>query len=213
MQNGALGDVSWIEQAWIGFGTWGNWRGKKDLGGGRIYDLGAHLIDQALQFFPQPVESVYCRTHYDWPDADIESEATIFINYKNNKTAVVDLSSMSYIDKPRYLVRQHMFACVEGLDGQIDVSYGRRGEHDGIDERIIDGLVKRLVCHAMAVMFGLFAFFGVRRDDAAQFKTFREIDKIRVALPAPASITDDGDTWRVINKCAHGCSFMVDGLT
>ena len=80
MQNGALGDVSWIEQAWIGFGKWGSWRGKKDLGGGRIYDLGAHLIDQALQFFPQPVESVYCRTHYDWPDADIESEATIFIN-------------------------------------------------------------------------------------------------------------------------------------
>ena len=82
MQNGALGDVSWIEQAWIGFGKWGSWRGKKDLGGGRIYDLGAHLIDQALQFFPQPVESVYCRTHYDWPDADIESEATIFINFK-----------------------------------------------------------------------------------------------------------------------------------
>ena len=119
MQNGALGDVSWIEQAWIGFGKWGSWRGKKDLGGGRIYDLGAHLIDQALQFFPQPVESVYCRTHYDWPDADIESEATIFINFKDKKTAVVDLSSMSYIDKPRYLVKGSNATFVKyGLDPQ-----------------------------------------------------------------------------------------------
>ena len=119
MQNGALGDVSWIEQAWIGFGKWGSWRGKKDLGGGRIYDLGAHLIDQALQFFPQSVESVYCRTHYDWPDADIESEATIFINFKDKKTAVVDLSSMSYIDKPRYLVKGSNATFVKyGLDPQ-----------------------------------------------------------------------------------------------
>ena len=102
-----------------------------------------------------------------------------------------------------------MLARVEGLDGQIDVGHGRRGEHDGVHERVVDGLVKRLIGHAVAVMFGLFAFFRVRRDDAAQFKTFREIDEIGVALSAPTAVADDGDAWRVINECAHGCSFML----
>ncbi len=119
MSNGSLGQVKWLEQSWIGFGKWGNWRGHKALGGGRIYDLGAHLLDQALQLFPEPVESVYCRIHHDWEDADIESEALIVIAFQGGKTAVTDLSSMSFCEKPRYLVKGDAGTYIKyGLDPQ-----------------------------------------------------------------------------------------------
>lgn len=103
--SGRLGDVRWAEMAWQGFGRWGRWRGQAAMGGGKIYDLGPHLIDQILQLFPAPVTSVYCRTHYDFPEADIESEALIVITFAGGQTAVVDLSSLAAVPKPHFYIR------------------------------------------------------------------------------------------------------------
>ena len=101
--DGDLGTVRWVEMAWQGFGAWGGWRGQTALGGGRFYDLGAHLVDQAIMLFPQPVETVYCRMHRDFPSADVESEALIIITFAGGGTAVCDLSSLTTISKPRFL--------------------------------------------------------------------------------------------------------------
>lgn len=102
---GELGDVRWIEMAWQGFGIWGGWRGEAAKGGGKIYDLGPHLVDQILQLFPEPVTSVYCRMHHDVPERDVESEALIVICFASGRTAVVDVSSLATIQKPRFYVR------------------------------------------------------------------------------------------------------------
>lgn len=101
--DGDLGNVRWIEMAWQGFGAWGGWRGQTALGGGRFYDLGAHLVDQAVLLFPQPIETVYCRMHHDFPDTDVESEALLIITFAGGGTAVCDLSSLTAISKPRFL--------------------------------------------------------------------------------------------------------------
>ncbi|HOF89417.1 MAG TPA: Gfo/Idh/MocA family oxidoreductase, partial [Armatimonadota bacterium] len=53
--DGRLGEPRWIEMAWQGFGAWGGWRGQAAMGGGKLYDLGAHLIDQLVLLFPQPI--------------------------------------------------------------------------------------------------------------------------------------------------------------
>ena len=105
MQSGELGAVNWIEMAWQGFGAWGGWRGRAEMGGGRFYDLGAHLIDQLLQFFPEPAESVYCRMHHEYADFNVESEAFLVVTFAGGKTGVCDLSGMTHLSKPRFLLK------------------------------------------------------------------------------------------------------------
>ena len=105
MSEGTLGDVRWLEMAWQGFKPWAGWRGRADMGGGKLYDLGAHLIDQACMIFPTAIESVYCRMHHDYPQTDTESEALTVITFEGGQTAVCDFSSMAAISKPRFYVR------------------------------------------------------------------------------------------------------------
>ncbi|MBC8102233.1 MAG: Gfo/Idh/MocA family oxidoreductase [Cytophagales bacterium] len=119
IEAGDLGQVRWIEMAWQGFGAWGGWRGQAALGGGRLYDLGAHLVDQMILLFPQPVETVYCRMHHDFPSADIESEALLVVTFADGGTGICDLSGLCAISKPRFLVHGDRATWAKyGLDPQ-----------------------------------------------------------------------------------------------
>lgn len=100
-----LGDVRWIEMAWQGPRAWGGWRGQAAMGGGKLYDLGAHLLDQLCMFFPSPVSTVYCRMHHDYDTTDTESEALVVVTFEDGQTGVCDFSSMAMISKPRFYVR------------------------------------------------------------------------------------------------------------
>lgn len=102
VEAGDLGDVRWLEMAWQGQRPMGGWRGRAEMGGGRFYDLGAHLIDQLCLFFPQPLETVYCRMHHDYPGNDIESQCLIVVTFAGGHTGVLDLSGRSFIRKPRF---------------------------------------------------------------------------------------------------------------
>ncbi|MBD3239458.1 MAG: oxidoreductase [Chitinivibrionales bacterium] len=105
MDDGRFGDVRWVEMAWQGFRPWGGWRGQTAMGGGRLYDLGAHLLDQICMLFPSPIETVYCRMHHDYPQSDVESEAFVVVTFAGGRTGICDLSSMAAIGKPRFFVR------------------------------------------------------------------------------------------------------------
>jgi scyllo-inositol 2-dehydrogenase (NADP+) len=119
MDEGRIGDVRWIEMAWQGARAMGGWRGQAAMGGGRLYDLGAHLVDQLCQFFPQEIESVYCRLRRDDPATDAESEALVVVGFGGGRTGVCDFSSMASIDKPRFYVRGTCGTfCKWGLDPQ-----------------------------------------------------------------------------------------------
>jgi len=102
MDDGLMGDLRWAEMAWQGFGAWGGWRGQKDKGGGKLYDLGAHLIDQLVMLFPQRIESVYAKLHYDLPATDTESQALVVVNFAGGATGICDTSSLAAISKPRF---------------------------------------------------------------------------------------------------------------
>jgi scyllo-inositol 2-dehydrogenase (NADP+) len=99
-----LGDVRWIEMSWQRYGVWGGWRASVEKGGGRTYDLGPHLIDQALLLFPEPVESVHARMHRDWPDAPTESHCAVTLSFAGGRTIVIDVGSMTRWPKPRFHV-------------------------------------------------------------------------------------------------------------
>ena len=153
---GKLGHVRWVELAWQRWGAPRGWRGEAAKGGGRLYDLGAHLLDQLLQLFPQPIAGVYCRVHYDFPERDVESHAMITIHFADGATGVCDLSSLSAITKPRFHVFGDKGTYIKyGLDpqedamraGQIDAAVAPAESdgkfHDGATETIIPTLPGR----------------------------------------------------------------------
>lgn len=119
--DGELGDVRWLEMAWNRFGAPGGWRGQAAMGGGRFYDLGAHLADQLAMLLPQAIHSVYCRMSHDFPATDVESEAMFVVGFDDGRTGVCDLSSMDAIGKPRFYVRGTRATWIKyGLDPQED---------------------------------------------------------------------------------------------
>ncbi len=105
--DGVLGppdSVKWIEMAWQKFTAPApqKWRGQRSSGGGRIFDLGAHLLDQLLVIFPQPVKSVHCSMHTDWPESDVESHAMITVELEGAATAICDVGCMTRSPKARF---------------------------------------------------------------------------------------------------------------
>ncbi len=150
MDEGQLGNVRWIEMAWQRWGAPRGWRGEAAKGGGRLYDLGAHLLDQLLQLFPQPVAAVYCRLHHDFAHTDVESHALITVHFADGATGVCDLSSLSAIDKPRFQIYGDQGTFIKyGVDpqeeamraGQIDAAVNQP-ENDG---RLHNGTTATLI--------------------------------------------------------------------
>lgn len=153
LETGALGDVRWLEMAWQGFGIWGGWRGQAAMGGGKLYDLGAHLLDQILVLFPEPVLSVYCRTHFDLPERDVESEGFVVITFASGRTAVIDVSSLAAVQKPRFYVRGTLGTFTKhGLDpqekammaGAIDDAVEPEGQYGTLRTRDAERVVPTL---------------------------------------------------------------------
>ncbi|NLO74511.1 MAG: Gfo/Idh/MocA family oxidoreductase [candidate division WS1 bacterium] len=107
MAEGKLGEVRSVEVAGQRFGAWrgiDGWRGRKAMGGGKLYDLGAHLVDQLCLIFPQPIERVYAKLNHDLPETDTESQALVVIEFADGGTGIVDTSSLAAIRKPRWYV-------------------------------------------------------------------------------------------------------------
>lgn len=105
LQSGQLGTVRWLELNWNrhGLSKRSKWRNEASANGGRLIDLGVHLIDQALIVFPQRIVSVYTRINRDWPDADVESGCMITIGFADGATALIDVGSMTRYAKPKYI--------------------------------------------------------------------------------------------------------------
>lgn len=116
---GTLGRLRRVEMAWSGFGMWGGWRGRRDAGGGKLRDLGSHMIDQLLQLVPGTVTSVYARLQHDSPAHDVESDAVLVVGFEDGATGIIETSSIAALPKPRFHVAGSAGAFVKfGLDPQ-----------------------------------------------------------------------------------------------
>lgn len=103
--DGRLGDLRWLEMAWQGFGPPGGWRGEDDRGGGRLLDLGPHLIDQMLLLIGDRIEGVWCRLRHEFESSAVESEAMLVLQFAGGRTGVIDVSSLAALPKPRFYAR------------------------------------------------------------------------------------------------------------
>jgi scyllo-inositol 2-dehydrogenase (NADP+) len=119
LEEGLIGDPVLIEMFWGQHGRPRGWRGERAHGGGKFIDLGAHLIDQALQLVPAPVARVYSRFHRGCWETDVEDHAHTVISFANGVDVHLGTSSLARRPKPRwYVVGSRGVLVKEGIDPQ-----------------------------------------------------------------------------------------------
>ncbi|NGY59888.1 Gfo/Idh/MocA family oxidoreductase [Lentzea sp. NEAU-D13] len=128
---GRLGEVRRFEsryERWVPE-IWDNWRefGAPEEAGGLLYDLGAHLVDQALQLFG-PVSSVYAELDQRRPGAQVDDDVFVALTHKNGVRSHLWAGAHTAQHGPRFRVLGSEGAFViSGLDEQEDaLDAGRR---------------------------------------------------------------------------------------
>ncbi len=107
------------------------WRqsGGADAAGGLLFDLGSHLIDQALQLFG-PVRAVNAELRRRHPDAQVDDDSFVALSHASGVDSHLWMSSVAAHQGPRLRLLGSRAAYVKhGLDPQEDAL--RRGERPG----------------------------------------------------------------------------------
>ena len=134
IDEGGLGTVHRFESR---FERWrpelkGGWRelGGREEGSGLLYDLGSHLIDQALTLFG-PVSSVYAEADIRRPGAKADDDSFIALTHTSGVRSHLWASATAADLGPRFRVLGSKAAYVTyGLDGQEDELRANRTPND-----------------------------------------------------------------------------------
>jgi scyllo-inositol 2-dehydrogenase (NADP+) len=123
LREGRLGDVHRFEsrfERWrpeVRAGTWRE-RPSAEEAGGVLYDLGTHLIDQALVLFGEP-EHVYGELDRRRPGAEVDDDAFVAITHRSGVRSHLWMSQAAAHGGPRMRVLGSEAAYVKsGLDVQ-----------------------------------------------------------------------------------------------
>ncbi|GGK55372.1 oxidoreductase [Nocardia camponoti] len=135
VNSGELGDVRRFESR---FERWrpvpkGTWRdaGSADEGAGILYDLGSHLIDQALTLFG-PVSDVYAELDSRRPGIAADDDVFLALTHANGTRSHLWMSAVTPQLGPRFRILGSTNGfTIDGLDPQeADLRAGRR-PYDG----------------------------------------------------------------------------------
>ncbi len=133
------------------------WRESGGPGGGALYDLGPHLIDEALTLFGTP-ETITASVRVEREDAVVDDAWDIFLEFKVNYspvTALLRSTLTACTSGPRYVVHGTRGSYTKwGIDPQEDqLKSGMTYASPGIGEepesawgelRVCDGTVRRV---------------------------------------------------------------------
>lgn len=125
MDGGALGQLTRFESRFERFRPAiraGAWREQDDpaLAGGLLFDLGAHLIDQALQLFGWP-ETVYAEQARRRPGAKVDDDSFVALRFPGGAIAHLWMSAIPRHAGPRFRAVGTVGVYEkEGLDPQED---------------------------------------------------------------------------------------------
>ncbi len=102
-KSGELGEVFGIESRVQGSrGIPGDWRGKKEHGGGMILDWGVHLIDQMINLvYDRKIERVYCRCDHI-TNYEVDDGFKLDLYFEGDLTARIEVGTSHFISLPRY---------------------------------------------------------------------------------------------------------------
>jgi scyllo-inositol 2-dehydrogenase (NADP+) len=134
IEGDALGKVVRLESRFERFRPVPNaeaWRERAapEEGGGLLFDLGAHLVDQAMVLFGRPV-SVYAEADTRRPGATIDDDTFVALRFAGGQTAHMWMSVLPRKPAPRYrAVGLRGVYEKDGVDPQEDAL--RLGGHPG----------------------------------------------------------------------------------
>ncbi len=102
-ESGNLGEVFDIESRIFGSrGIPGDWRGKKEHGGGMVLDWGVHMIDQMLQITKdRRIERVYCCFDHITND-EVDDGFKLDIYFEGGLTGRIEVGTSHFISMPKY---------------------------------------------------------------------------------------------------------------
>jgi scyllo-inositol 2-dehydrogenase (NADP+) len=96
------------------------WRESGGPGGGTLFDLGPHLIDQATVLFGDP-ESVYADVRTERKGAVVDDAFDVLLKFSAGVTAMLRSTLTAYTQGPRFVVHGTQGSFVKwGLDPQED---------------------------------------------------------------------------------------------
>jgi predicted dehydrogenase len=137
VREGALGDVLRVESR---FERWrpeprAGWRerGAPEEGGGLLYDLGSHLVDQAL-VLSGPVTHVYCEQDRRRAGVEVDDDTFVALTHASGARSHLWMSAVAAQPGPRFRVLGTRAAYVKhGLDPQEAElrAGGTRADRDG----------------------------------------------------------------------------------
>ncbi|MBC9717087.1 Gfo/Idh/MocA family oxidoreductase [Streptomyces sp. TRM66268-LWL] len=135
--DGELGEIQRFESR---FERWrpqlkGGWResGNPEEIGGLLYDLGSHVVDQALTLFG-PAVQVYAEADVRRPDAQTDDDTFIAVTHANGVRSHLYVSATTAQLGPRFRVLGSRAGFVKyGLDPQeADLREGKRPTDEGV---------------------------------------------------------------------------------
>ena len=108
--SGKLGRVFNVESRIQGSrGIPGDWRGKKEHGGGMMLDWGVHLIDQMIGIVnDRKIDKVYCRCDHLTND-EVDDGFQLDLYFEGGLTARIEVGTSHFISMPRFYMT--------GMDG------------------------------------------------------------------------------------------------
>ncbi|MEG1186197.1 MAG: Gfo/Idh/MocA family oxidoreductase, partial [Eubacterium sp.] len=145
-ESGVLGDVFNIESRVHGSrGIPGDWRGKKEYGGGMMLDWGVHLIDQILQMIPEKITSVYAKMDHV-TNYEVDDGFHMDLTFESEKLVRIEVGTSNFLYLPRwYMQGENGTAVIDDwyLNGKI-VCCENWDEKDVIPVKTAAGLTKTM---------------------------------------------------------------------
>jgi predicted dehydrogenase len=139
----AAGELGTVDSFETRFERWttvhDEWRESAEEAGGPHRDLGAHLVDQALQLFG-PVERVFAQIERRRPDTRVEDSAFVALDHASGVRSRLWTSLIAARTGPRYRIRGLAGEYVkDGLDPQeSQLLAGMRPSDPGFGEEPAD---------------------------------------------------------------------------
>jgi predicted dehydrogenase len=170
------------------------WReqGDPDEAGGVLFDLGSHLIDQALQLFG-PIESIYGELDARRPGAQVDDDAFVALEHSSGTRSHLWMSAVAAHLGPRLRVLGDRAAYVKhGLDPQEDaLREGGRPDQPGWGEEPED---------AWGVLGAGEEWARVRTEPGAYQRFYEAVERaLRTGAPPPVDPDDAIATLEVID--------------
>ena len=205
---GALGDIIRFESRYERYRPTVNtaaWRehAAPEEAGGLLFDLGAHLVDQALTLLGDPV-TVYAESDTRRPGAQVDDDTFVALRFASGAVAHLWMSVLVRQPGPRFRVigARGLYEKF-GMDPQEDMlrTGGRPGDEGWASEP--ESLWGRLYTDA-----GDVAVAGVARSLPGSYETFYQMarDALREGGPLPVDPHDAVKTIRVIEAARESAS-------